>query len=149
MTDAAGGHAARERTVVVGVDGSASSRAAVEWAARQAEVTGARLEAVTCWQWPATFGFPVPLPADYDPSGEAARIAEETVAPVREAHAGLDLRTSVVEGPPARVLVEASSRAELLVVGSRGHGGFTGALVGSVSEHCVAHAHCPVVVVRP
>jgi nucleotide-binding universal stress UspA family protein len=149
MTDAARDHAARERTVVVGADGSAPSRAAVEWAAGQAEVTGARLEALTCWQWPATFGFPVPLPSDYDPAGEAARVAEEAVAPARAAHPGLDIRTSVLEGPAARVLVDASSRAQLLVVGSRGHGAFTGVLVGSVSEHCVAHAHCPVVVVRP
>ena len=62
--------------------------------------------------------------------------------------AALDGSPSSIEGIPAQVLLDASDGADLLVVGSRGHGGFTGALLGSVSQHCVHHAHCPVVVIR-
>ena len=135
------------RPIVVGVDGSPASLAALEWAARQGALTGAPVEVVMSWEWPTSFGWALPLP-DYDPAGDAGRILDEATQKVRTAHPNLEVRTSVVEGHPAPSLIEASRGASLLVVGSRGHGEFAGMLLGSVSEHCVTNAHCPVVVVR-
>ena len=69
-------------------------------------------------------------------------------APVSRAHPNITVRPRAVEGHPAHVLIEASRGAELLVVGSRGHGAFSGMVLGSVSQHCVTQAHCPVLVLR-
>ena len=134
--------------IVVGVDGSDSSLMALEWAARQAELTGSTLDAMTTWDWPMNYGWAVPIPSDYNPKSDAQDLVDEAVARVRDMHPRVDIRTTVVEGHPAPVLIEASRAADLLVVGSRGHGEFAGMLLGSVSEHCVSNAHCPVVVVR-
>ncbi len=134
--------------IVVGVDGSDSSLMALEWAARQAELTGSTLDAMTTWDWPMNYGWAVPIPSDYNPKSDAQDLVDEAVARVRDMHPRVDVRTTVVEGHPAPVLIEASRAADLLVVGSRGHGEFAGMLLGSVSEHCVSNAHCPVVVVR-
>lgn len=134
--------------IVVGVDGSAPSLEALTWAAAQADATGAVLEAVTAWQWPTGYGWPLPFPEGFDPSADAERALEAALAPVRAGRPTLEIATRVVEGHPAEVLVDASRGATLLVVGNRGHGAFAGMLLGSVSEHCAAHAHCPVVVTR-
>jgi nucleotide-binding universal stress UspA family protein len=134
--------------VVVGFDGSSSAKRAIEWAVRQAELTGMALEVVTTWEWPTSYGWAVPFPPDWDPRFEAAKLLEEAVDELRKAHPECTIRTSVVQGHPAPVLIDSSKGAKLLVVGSRGHGEFAGMLLGSVSEHCVTHAHCPVVVVR-
>jgi nucleotide-binding universal stress UspA family protein len=133
--------------IVVGVDGSQSSLAALDWAAGQAALTGSPLDVVMTWEWPSSFGWALPLP-DYDPAGDAGRVLDEAVQKVRAARPGLQIRTSVVEGHPAPALIQASRNASLLVVGSRGHGEFAGMLLGSVSEHAVTNARCPVVVVR-
>ena len=138
--------------IVAGVDGSASSLAALGWAVRQAGLTAATVDAVMAWHYPiATGGYgwaPVTMEQGYN----FAEIAEKTVADAIGATlvAGIDVRVRahVVEGNPARALLDAAVGADLLVVGSRGHGGFTEALLGSVSQHCVQHAPCPVVVVR-
>jgi nucleotide-binding universal stress UspA family protein len=132
--------------IVVGVDGSDGAAAALDWATQQAARTGASLEIVTTWQWPTSYGSAFGF-GDYDPQGDAGQIA-------RRALDRIDLpgdrkRCSVLSGSAARHLVEASKRAELVVVGSRGHGAFAGLLLGSVSTHCVHHAACSVVVVRP
>ncbi len=134
--------------IVVGVDGSAPSLGALSWAAAEADATGAVLEAVTTWQWPTGYGWPLPFPEGFDPSADAERALEAALAPVRAGRPTLEIVTRVVEGHPAEVLVDASRGAALLVVGNRGHGAFAGMLLGSVSEHCAAHAHCPVVVTR-
>jgi nucleotide-binding universal stress UspA family protein len=134
--------------IVAGVDGSPSSIQALAWAARQADLTGSRLEVLTTWEWPVTYGWALPVPSDFDPRAAAQSLVEEAVATLRNTHPRLDVTTAVVEGHPAPALVEASRMADLLVVGSRGHGEFTGMLLGSVSEHCVTNAHCPVVVFR-
>ncbi|MGO8873513.1 MAG: universal stress protein [Acidimicrobiales bacterium] len=139
---------AERHRIVVGIDGSPSSMVAVEWAARQAELTGATLEVLMTWEWPANYGWSLSLPPDYDPQHDSEAVLEEAMGPVRTAHPGITVETTVIEGHPAPILVKASSGADLLVVGSRGHGEFAGMLLGSVSEHCVANAHCPVVVVR-
>ncbi len=132
-----------QRRIVAGVDGSPWSKAALAWAVRQAELTGAVVEAVTAWELPATSGLDPQLYLDYPAA--AARMLTEAIA---EAGSRVAVHPRVKPGHPAEVLVEASAGAELLVVGSRGHGKFMGALLGSVSLHCLHHAHCPVVVIR-
>ncbi len=134
--------------IVVGVDGSPASLAAVEWAARQSELTGAVLQVVMTWEWPVSYGWSLPIPSDYDPANDAQKALDEVLAPVRAAHPAITVQPSVLEGHPAPQLVKASKGADLLVVGSRGHGEFAGMLIGSVSEHCVANASCPVLVFR-
>ena len=128
--------------VVVGVDSSAESVAALSWAARYATATGATVRAVLAWHYPTVAGMP--------PTGlTSAPVSEEVEQRVR-----IDLAEAVakVYPNPEPNQVEAVMRyghpAEVLVVGSHGHGAFTGMLVGSVSIHCVTSAHCPVVVVR-
>ena len=134
--------------IVVGHDGSASSLAALSWAARQAALTGSTLEIVMTWEWPPSFGWAVPVPDDFDPESDIENALDGVVAQVVAAHPGLQVSPRVVSGHPAPVLVEASQGAELLVVGSRGHGEFVGMLIGSVSAYCVANAHSPVLVHR-
>jgi nucleotide-binding universal stress UspA family protein len=140
--------ASNERDIVVGVDGSPASLAALEWAARQAELTHNPLLAITAWEYPRSYGFPIPLSDDFNPAEEAAKVLEDALESVRRDHPSVAIKTLVVEGASARVLIDASKDAELLVVGSRGHGELAGMLLGSVSEQCATHAHCPVVVVR-
>jgi nucleotide-binding universal stress UspA family protein len=134
--------------IVVGVDGSEASVAAVAWAARQAELTGAVLEVVMTWEWPTSYGWSLPIPSGYDPAAESEKLLAGILEPVRKDHPGITLQPTILEGHPAPLLVEASTGADLLVVGSRGHGEFAGMLLGSVSEHCVTNAECPVLVFR-
>jgi nucleotide-binding universal stress UspA family protein len=131
--------------IVVGVDGSPASLDALRWAVRQAELTGASVEAVTSWSYPTSYGFPVIANVDWE-QGARTVLDQAIAAAVDES--GPPVRRRVVEGHPARALADVAAGADLLVVGSRGHGGFTGLLLGSVSEYVVTHAPCPVVVVR-
>ena len=131
--------------IVVGVDGSDESVKATAWAAEQARVTGGTLELLIVWARPMSYGLPLVV-GGYNPEHEAQAVVEKTAS-------GIDLpadrlRTHVVNAAPALALVERSKSADLLVVGSRGHGGFAELLLGSVSDHCVHHASCTVVVVR-
>jgi nucleotide-binding universal stress UspA family protein len=137
----------RER-IVVGVDGSPSSVAALGWAARQAEHTKGTIDAVTTWQWPTSYGIGLPLAPDFLPGDEAKTVLDGVIEQVAAAHPGVAFTTQVIEGAARLVLIERSKGATLLVVGSRGHSEIGGILLGSVSEYCVAHAHCPVVVVK-
>lgn len=140
-----------DHRIVVGVDGSLGSKAALRWAMTQAQLTGATIEAITSWQDPVMWGYTYGVPARYeadDLAASAEKSLGETVAEV----AGplgqpVDVLSRVVEGHPAEVLIKAATGAQLLVVGSRGHGTFAGLMLGSVSQHCVQHAPCPVVVV--
>jgi nucleotide-binding universal stress UspA family protein len=141
-------NAEADRRIVVGLDGSQSSIAALEWAATQAALTGAGLEVLMTWEWPTSYGMALAVPSEYDPTHESEKLLGDLLKPIREAHPGVSIESSVVEGHPAPVLVEASRGSYLLVVGSRGHGEFAGMLLGSVSEHCVTNAHCPVLVMR-
>ena len=138
--------------IVVGVDGSAGSRAALRWAWNEARAHGAALEVVVAWQYPITSSLPAfgSMPTPDDLEGEArdamlAIVAEEGITP----DAGVAVTTLVAEGTAVQALLGAAANADLLVVGSRGHGGFTGLLVGSVSQQCVSHSTVPVVVVHP
>jgi nucleotide-binding universal stress UspA family protein len=138
------------KRIVVGIDGSESSDAALAWAARQADFTDSVLEAVTVWQWPANYGYPMSVPADFHPDDVAKGVLDKALAelPRTTTNRKLEVRKLVLEGYPARILVDASRGAELLVVGSRGHGELTGLVLGSVSQYCVTQAHCPVLVHR-
>ena len=134
--------------VLVGVDGSDSSLTALTWAADFAGLSGSTLQVVITWEWPTSYGWAFAFPSDYDPTADARKVLDQALGPVRSAHPELTIVEEVTEGHPAKVLVDQSADADLLVVGSRGHGEFSGMLIGSVSEHCVSNAHCPVVVVR-
>jgi nucleotide-binding universal stress UspA family protein len=134
--------------IVVGVDGSKASVATLAWAASQAANTGARLDVLTTWEWPTGYTWSIPIPSDFDPKAETEHDIDGIVKTVADAHPGLVIQTHIVEGHPAPTLVEASHEADLLVVGSTGHGEFAGLLLGSVSDYCVHNARCPVVVVR-
>ncbi len=142
------GTESKRTRIVVGVDGSEQSKEALRWAARQARLSGGVLEVVTSWEFPISYGWPYPLPADLDLAGDAtaalAATVEEVLGPD---HPGLEVHQRTLLGPPGQALVEAADGADLLVVGSRGHGAFAGVLLGSVSQHCVCYSPCPVVVV--
>lgn len=144
-------------TIVVGVDGSPPSIAALRWAADEAALRGAQIVAVHAWTFvpPAPIAEPgmIPLPAvDLAGSLDAERDAAsaEIEAAISEAFPGgrPELDTLLVEGDASEALVSAAENADLLVVGSSGRSGFRSALLGSVSRHVVQHAHCPVVVVK-
>jgi nucleotide-binding universal stress UspA family protein len=132
--------------IVVGVDGSPASLDALQWAVRQASLTGASVEAVTAWHYPTSAGG-YAIVAEPDWAANAHLIQELAVKEALGDEA-TSLVRRVSQGHPVRVLLDAAAGAELLVVGSRGHGGFTGMLLGSVSEHVVAHSPCAVVVVK-
>jgi nucleotide-binding universal stress UspA family protein len=135
-------------TIVVGMDGSDTSVSALRWACDVASRSGAAVEAVITWQWPTGLGPAMAFPAGYDPEGDARTMLDEDLGPMAASHPAVVIGSRVIEGRAAEVLVEASRTAELLVVGSRGHGAFAGMLLGSVSQHCASHALCPVVIYR-
>jgi nucleotide-binding universal stress UspA family protein len=137
----------RNRRIVVGIDGSPASLSALEWAAREAELRDSLLEIVAAWEWPTSFGW-VTIPQGYDPAADTEKVLEPILSALRVAHPRVVVQWKIVEGHPAPVLIKESRGADLLVVGSRGHGEFLGMLIGSTSEHCVANAACPVVVFR-
>jgi nucleotide-binding universal stress UspA family protein len=134
--------------IAVGVDGSASSAAALRWAAQQARATGGSLLAITSWHYPNAYGAEGSLDGDWRPDQDAAEIQAHALAAAADVLDGVAVETLIPEGQAAGVLVEASKKVNLLVVGSRGHGQFTGVLLGSVSEFCAAHSECPVVIVH-
>ena len=137
--------------IVVGVDGSPSSRAALRWAVNQARLTGGTIDAVIAWQIPASmtgYGWMAPVVPEISFEDIAKHTLEEAVSDVAGSGAVPRVRSLVVHGVPAQVLLEAAADADLLVVGRRGHGEFAEALLGSVSQHCVHHARCPVVIVH-
>ena len=139
--------------IVVGVDGSPASRAALSWALAEARLRGANLRAVHALTVATPFALdapPVLLPSLMEEAEqEAERELGDVVAEVAGDNLDVPIERSVVEGPAAERLLEAAAGADLLVVGSRGHGGFHGLLLGSVSQQCAHHAPCPVVIVRP
>ena len=141
--------------IVVGVDHSAGAKAALRFALEEARLRQATLRVVHAWQFGyigATTGLEGALPAvggeleDFRRGAEAA--LDETLKDVGADNDGVAIERRVDQGTAAAVLVEESRGADLLVVGSRGHGGFAQLLLGSVSQQCAQHAFCPVVIVR-
>ncbi|SER00879.1 Nucleotide-binding universal stress protein, UspA family [Lentzea xinjiangensis] len=138
------------RPVVVGVDGSPASLAALRWAVADARRRGCPVDVVSAWH--PDYGVVIgPLPAELlvEMTPQAVKAAaQKTLDRVVEGVEGVRIRRVLVEGDPRDALVEASRDAELLVVGNRGHSAIVEAVLGSVSAHCVHHAACPVVVIR-
>jgi nucleotide-binding universal stress UspA family protein len=136
-----------QRRIVVGVDGFEPSKAALRWAIRQAKLTGAVVEAVTAWHvpagtaWVATSDMP-----DYQ--DDAVAVLAEAITEMCAVDPDVQVCPRVLEGRAGQVLVDAADGADLLVVGSRGHGGLAEALLGSVGQYCVHNASCPVVIMR-
>jgi nucleotide-binding universal stress UspA family protein len=137
--------------IVVGVDGSAPSAVALEWAAREAAMRERPLRILHAFVWPATGAYVGPSP-EGPPDGGLRNLAEEmltdSAARARSIAPGIEVSTELAVSAPAARLVEESRDAAIVVVGSRGLGGFTGLVLGSVGVQVSSHAHCPVVVVR-
>ena len=140
--------------IVVGVDHSEGAKAALRFALEEAKLRQATLRVVHAWQYGyiGATGFEGAYPAlggDIKELRDGAQTTlEETLRESIPETDTVEIERRVVEGRPAAVLVDESRGADLLVVGSRGHGGFTGLLLGSVSQQCAHHAACPVVIVR-
>jgi len=144
--------------IIVGIDGSDHSRHALEWAIREAAVRHSPLTVLTVQQptagdWGMGVGAAVPIPYPYDPdlAQRALKLAQEQTETALE-QAGPAARppsvtVRAVVALPAEALLEAAADADMLVVGSRGAGGFKRLLLGSVSTQVTHHAHCPVVVI--
>ena len=132
--------------IVVGVDGSAPSLSALRRGARIAESLGLRLVGVTVWEFPQSW--PGYVMEGWSPEADAHSIAEEATREVFGSKAPTWYSTVIRTGSAARQLIAESDGAEMLIVGSRGLGGFTGMLLGSVSRSCVEHADCPVLVIH-
>lgn len=130
------------RTILVGVDGSPGSLRAVEWAATEAQRCGGALEIHTAYSPGYVF-----VTSD-DVRRAMQRIVDEAASVASEIAPEVTVRKVAEEATPARSLIAASRNADLLVVGSRGRGGFAGLLLGSVSQQCSLHAHCTTVIVR-
>jgi nucleotide-binding universal stress UspA family protein len=138
--------------ITVGLDGSAHSIRALEWAINEAAIRRGPLTVLTVHSVPMSgwTGDPVTLPGDADDVNRAYRAAEEMTQKVISQLGDAQpqsVTVRAVAGYPAEELIEASREADMLVVGSRGVGGFARLLVGSVSNHVMHHAHCPIVVV--
>jgi nucleotide-binding universal stress UspA family protein len=139
----------RQERIVVGVDGSGPSIKALEWAVEQARRTGAKVEAVQAWEVPTMYGSGMMvLPGGEEFDKSAQQSLEAAVNHALGGRMDVEVEHHTVGGHPAKSLIDMAEGADLLVVGSRGHGGFVGMLVGSVSQYCVSHATCPVVVIR-
>jgi nucleotide-binding universal stress UspA family protein len=141
----------RWSTIVVGVDGSPGSRKALTWAAAEAADHGADLVVLNVWEHtlmpPAGS---VSVSEHYVPE-PSQTTADELLQVIKEElgeEPRVLVRPHVKQGRPAKVLIDESSNADLLVVGKRGHGGFAGLVLGSVSQHVAAYAKCPVAVIR-
>jgi nucleotide-binding universal stress UspA family protein len=137
----------RQQRIVVGIDGSEPSKEALRWAIEQGRLTGAAINAVTAWEYPIGYGWE--LLFDTEGLAKASeQVLTETITEVAGDNPPVFIDSQVIAGHPAYVLIQAAEDAQLLVLGCRGHGGFVGALVGSVSQYCVQHAPCPVVIIR-
>jgi nucleotide-binding universal stress UspA family protein len=135
--------------VVVGVDGSPSSRAALHWAVRYAERVDGTVDAVGAIEVPMDYGWSAPAVDTRLDEDLARRNFEAELLEALGERPPVPVQRLLVRGDPADVLIAAAEGAEVLVVGNRGRGAFARAILGSVSQRCAAHAPCPVVVVRP
>lgn len=157
----AGGQS-EERMIVVGVDGSPGSDAALRWAVDEARLRGVPVQALHAYRSPTVLpeGAAMGAPGIFASAAsseeiqrlhsiseaQAQRVLDDAVVRADASAKGVEVETTAVEGPPAETLIRAGREAELLVVGSRGHGGFVGLLLGSVSQQCAQHPPCPVVI---
>ncbi|GIG62992.1 universal stress protein [Longispora fulva] len=136
------------RRVVAGIDGSPDSFAALDLAAEEARARGVPLHLVCAYVSPLLY-IPYSPPVIPGADEPARKMVHDTAERIRLENPGLTVVENVVQGGGAAILVDESHTADLVVVGCRGRGGFTGLLAGSVSAQLAAHASCPVIVVRP
>ena len=134
------------REIVVGIDGSPQSILALEWATTLAPPLGATIVGVGAWQLESAHGSARRV--GWDPKTIAEENLANTLTKAFGDNPPAGLTTECYRGQPAKVLMERSKSAAMLILGSRGYGGFKGLLLGSVSTACAAHAHCPVLVAR-
>lgn len=139
--------------ILVGYDGSEQARAALGWALDEGARAGRPVHLISVFEWLTAGSWigPGPAPGDWSdeiPRREAENELRAALAEARRTHPDVPADGEVLDGPPAMRLQERSAQASLVVLGSRGHGGFTGLLTGSTTVAVAAHAHCPVVVVR-
>ena len=133
--------------IIVGVDGSPSSNAALEWAAQEAEIRGSTLELIHAWNYPNLgYGGYVAVLEDFEK--DASALLDEVVAFVRKNYPKLQLVSSLIQGPTAQTILDRAKEADMVVVGSRGRGGFSGLLLGSVGQQLVHHCPAPVVIIH-
>jgi len=163
MNENENGNTKRVPAVVVGVDGSAGAKDALLWALAEARLRRWPLRAVHAWMfgyiggsvegypyWGGSLGSYTSLGVDLGDLHRAAEdLLERALADAKGEADGVEIERQVVQGSAAEVLVRQAAPGDLLVVGSRGHGGFAGLMLGSVSQQCIHHAPCPVVVVHP
>ncbi|HET6847907.1 MAG TPA: universal stress protein [Gaiellales bacterium] len=138
--------------IVVGVDGSAGAARALEFAVREAELRKSELRVVCAWQAPITAYAGAMIAPAIDPAtfaSELRQAAQKQVDAALAEHNGVSTNVVLREGNAAAILIDEGHRAELIVIGSRGLGGFAGLLLGSVGHQVAAHAACPVVIVPP
>lgn len=134
--------------IVVGVDGSESSVKALREARRLADALGAPLEAVAVWQQSHSMYDFYQSQSGWTPEKDIEKLLRDTADAAFGSNRPARFTMSMLQGAPTRALIRHSAGAEMLVLGSRGHGGFAGLLLGSVSSACVAHATCPVLIVH-
>jgi nucleotide-binding universal stress UspA family protein len=135
------------KSIVVGIDGSAESGAALHWAVRHAHDIGANVEAVAVWQQPPQFGLnALPPPPSQAFEAEARQWLADAL-PEPDSIDSLEVHTHIEQGDPVTVLLDYALRADLLVLGNKGRGALASALLGSVAQRCAHHARCPVVLV--
>lgn len=136
--------------ILVGVDGSVGSKAALAWALEEGALHTSVVEAAIVWQTPTVLPPDVLSPVDATTLAESAglRLAD-AIGAVGSGHTAVEIQRVVLEGDPAMILCERAIGTDLLVVGSRGHGTFAGLLLGSVSSKCADHSPVPVAIVRP
>jgi nucleotide-binding universal stress UspA family protein len=135
---------------VAGTDGSAGSQAALRWALGEARLRKARLEVVHVWHYPwvvVAAGAAAAGVGREEYEAEGRRVLEQSIAELAAEFGDVEVHPRLGTGNAAEVLVRAAAEADLLVIGSRGRGGFTGLLLGSVSLQCAHHATCPVAIV--
>jgi len=143
----AGREAPHTPHIVVGVDGSRASARALDWAIAEASRSRGALHLVSAWVFPMALGYAfTSTVAEVEKT--AQDVIDHAIAHVHEVAPDLAVTGETTEQMPGAALVAASAGADLLVVGSRGRGGFEGLLMGSVSQHCARHAACSVAVVR-
>lgn len=134
----------KDKGIVVGVDGSPSSLLALQWAARLVPTVASSITAVAAWQVPFTYyEFPI---SGWDPKSVAQTILSTALNEAFDGEPPPFITAETRQGPAAGVLIDESRNAEMLIVGSRGHGGFVGLLLGSVSSAVAEHAACPVLI---
>ncbi|MDA8270761.1 MAG: universal stress protein [Actinomycetota bacterium] len=133
--------------IIVGVDGSPSSNAPLEWAAQEAEIRGSTLELIHAWNYP-NLGYEGYVAVLEDFEKDASALLNEVVASVRKNYPNLKLVSSPIQGPTAQTIMDRAKEADMVVVGSRGRGGFSALLLGSVGQQLVHHCPAPVVIIH-